>query len=50
MKELLIIKTNDARKIKSLLDEAKVDYEIILWETIVEKKTSQKSSKNLKKA
>jgi len=34
MKELLIIKTSESGKIKSLLDQSKTDYEIIYKDTI----------------
>ena len=34
MKELLIIKTSESEKIKSLLDQNKTDYEIVYKDTI----------------
>jgi hypothetical protein len=34
MKEILLIKTSESEKIKSLLDQNKTDYEIVYKETI----------------
>ena len=42
MTELLIIKTADAGKIKTLLDKGKADYQIIYDEPLTVKKSSKK--------
>jgi len=42
MTELLIIKTADAGKIKTLLDKGKADYQIIYDEPLTTKKPSKK--------
>ena len=42
MTELLIIKTADAGKIKTLLDKGKVDYQVIYTEPLTTKKPSKK--------
>ena len=42
MTELLIIKTADAGKIKTLLDKGKADYQIIYDEPLTTKKSSKK--------
>jgi len=42
MTELLIIKTADAGKIKTLLDKGKADYQIIYDEPLTDKKSSKK--------
>ncbi len=34
MKEILLIKTSESEKIKSLLDKSKTDYEIVYKDTI----------------
>jgi hypothetical protein len=34
MKELLIIKTSEGKKIKNLLDQNKTDYEIVYKDTV----------------
>ncbi|MEG7979045.1 MAG: hypothetical protein NY202_04000 [Mollicutes bacterium UO1] len=42
MTELLIIKTDDAGKIKTLLDKGKADYQVIYTEPLtIEKKTKK---------
>jgi len=41
MTELLIIKTAEAEKIKSLLAEKKVDYQVIYKEIIQDKESSK---------
>jgi len=41
MTELLIIKTAEAEKIRSLLAEKKVDYQVIYNETIQDKQLTQ---------
>jgi len=45
MTELLIIKTADAGKIKTLLDKGKADYQIIYDEPLTDKKISSKKDK-----
>ena len=42
MTELLIIKTADAGKIKTLLDKGKADYQVIYAEPLTTKKSSKK--------
>ena len=42
MTELLIIKTADAGKIKTLLDKGKADYQVIYTEPLTAKKPSKK--------
>ena len=42
MKEILLIKTAEAEKIKSLLAEKKVDYQVIYNEIIQDKELSKK--------
>ncbi|WP_322632436.1 hypothetical protein [endosymbiont DhMRE of Dentiscutata heterogama] len=50
MTELLIIKTADAEKIKSLLTEKKLDYQVIYNEIIQDKELTQvESEKQLAK-
>ena len=42
MTELLIIKTADAGKVKTLLDKGKADYQVIYTEPLTSKKSSKK--------
>jgi len=42
MTELLIIKTADAGKIKTLLDKGKADYQVIYTEPLTTKKSTKK--------
>jgi hypothetical protein len=41
MKEILLIKTSESEKIKSLLAEKKVDYQVIYNEIIQDKQLTQ---------
>ena len=42
MTELLIIKTADAGKVKTLLDKGKADYQVIYTEPLTTKKSTKK--------
>jgi len=42
MTELLIIKTADAGKVKTLLDKGKADYQVIYTEPLTTKKSNKK--------